>query len=341
MNNASSGSRRTGAENTLMPEDNYFPISPDTLNPEALTDFKVYLRRNNRFVLYTREREQFSNQLKERLIDNGIETVYIPYDQEDCYEDYVCDNLEFILKDPAISMDVRSKVFLNTTARQVKSIFHDKLPAIDENRLEGLQHVVGSSLSFLSTPEAMENIGKFVSHDYQTFSHSVQVFTYTMMLMQALGVNQDEQTLIDVGVGALLHDIGKVHVPRAILNKPGRLNDREWVSIKLHPVFGMRMCANVQISQTSLNCIMFHHEKYNGTGYPSGMSKAEIPLPARIIACCDVYDALTSKRPYSQPQTPYDTLKIMADEMKGSFDPEVFRTFIQMLGKTVTHGQPE
>ncbi|MCF8038664.1 MAG: HD-GYP domain-containing protein [Desulfohalobiaceae bacterium] len=315
-------------------ESNYFPISPETLNPNALTDFKVYLRHGNHYVLYTKEREQFSEHLKKKLIENGIGTVYIPYDQQDSYESYVFDNFEWILNDTAIPLDVRSKVFLDTTSKQVCSIFQSKLPAVDETTLDGVRHLVSSSLNFLSTPGALENIGQFISHDYETFTHSVHVFTYTMSLMQSLAKDWEEEAFIEVGVGALLHDIGKIHTPNSILNKPGKLDKEEWETVKLHPVHGMRMCTNVALSQTSLNCILFHHEKFDGSGYPSGMKEEEIPLPVRIITCCDVYDAITSKRAYAPAQAPFAALKIMSNEMKGAFDLDVFKEFIEVLGKT-------
>lgn len=333
---SSTGSRPAGSQkskkDSLAPAENYFPISADTLNPEALTDFQVYLRRNDRFILYTKEREQFSQELKNRLIENGIDTVYVPYHQQASYESYVFNNLEFILNDPAIPVSTRSRVFLDTTSRQVGHFFQQRLPQVDESALENIRHVVASSLEFLSSRDVMNNIGQFVSHDYKTFSHSVQVFTYAIMLMHVLRDDWEQQALIDAGIGAMLHDIGKVHVPRKILNKPGKLNEKEWSYIVGHPVYGMRMCANVDIQRDSLNCIMFHHEKFDGTGYPSGMKGSEVPLPARIMACCDVYDALTSKRPYAEAKTPFEALKIMGEEMKGSFDPDIFRTFIRMLG---------
>ncbi len=311
---------------------NYFPVSPDTLNPHALTDFQVYLKRGSRFVLYTRERQYFSEELKKRLVENGMDTVYIPYHQQAAYESYVFDNLEYILGDAEVPPDVRSRVFLDITSRQVEDIFTKKLPVLDENTLESVQHVVRSSLDFLSTPEAVRNIGRFISHDYQSFTHSVHVFTYTMMLMHYMGCAWDEQTLVDVGTGALLHDIGKTHISPDILNKPGKLDKEEWEQIKRHPIHGMRMCTNLSVSQASLNCIVFHHEKFDGSGYPTGMEGEEIPLPVRMITCCDVYDAITSKRPYAPAKTPFETLKIMSEEMQGAFDLDVFKAFIKVLG---------
>lgn len=333
MNTALSQTGEHEAKSRLSPDENYFPVSPDTLNPNALTDFQVYLKRGSRYVLFTRERQYFTEALRERLVANGIETVYVPWHQQGAYESYVFDNLEWILGDAEIPLEVRSKVFLDTTARQVRTIFNEKLPTLDSGTLDGVHHVVESSLGFLSTPEAIKNIGRFISHDYQSFSHSVHVFTYTMMLMQHLAGDLPQETLIDVGVGALLHDIGKVHIPSAILNKPGKLDADEWLQIKRHPAHGMRMCTGIPMPQMSLNCILFHHEKSDGTGYPTGMREAEIPLPVRIITCCDVYDAITSKRPYAPASTPFEALKIMSEEMKGAFDPEVFRAFIHVLGK--------
>lgn len=335
MNTASIRSRKEqqGESGLKDMNANYFPVSPDTLNPNALTDFQVYLRRSGRYVLYTKERRYFSRSLKDRLVENGIDTVYIPYHQQAAYESYIIDNLEWILSDPEVPVDVRTQVFLETTSSQVKKVFESRLPSLDESTLKGVQYVVRSSLSFLATAEAMESIGKFVSHDYQTFTHSVQVFTYTMMLMNYLEEDWDEQTMVDVGVGALLHDIGKTHIPASVLNKPGALDAEEWKLIKLHPVYGMRMCTNIDLPQASLNCIVFHHEKYDGTGYPTGMANEEIPVPVRVLTCCDVYDAITSRRPYADASTAFEALKIMGDEMKDAFDPRIFKSFIKVLGK--------
>ncbi|MFW5931428.1 MAG: HD-GYP domain-containing protein, partial [Desulfosalsimonas sp.] len=154
-----------------------------------------------------------------------------------------------------------------------------------------------------------------------------------MILMNYLEEDWDEQTLVDVGVGALLHDIGKTRIPVKVLNKPGALDEQEWKLVKLHPVHGMRMCTNVSLPQMSLNCIVFHHEKFDGSGYPTGMSGEEIPVPVRVLTCCDVYDAITSNRPYAKASTPFETLKIMADEMKGAFDERIFKSFIKVLGR--------
>ena len=332
VNPAKQGQESRDTEIDLSDAD-FFPVSPDTLNPDARTDFPVYLRRGGRYVLYTNARDYFSRDLKERLVQNGIDTVYIPLQQQTAYASYIKEHLEGILNNPEISEEVRSKIFLDTTAGQVKDIFENQESALDTQTFEGVHHVVNSSLSFLLTRAALENISRFLSHDYQTFSHSVHVFTYTMMLMNYMSEYWEKETLVDAGVGALLHDIGKTHIPASVLNKPGKLDEKEWQQIKQHPRYGTRMCTNVRLPQTSFDCIRFHHEKYDGSGYPFGIRKDEIPVPARVITCCDVYDAITSKRPYAPAKTPFAALKIMGEEMKGAFDPEIFKSLIRVLGR--------
>ena len=311
-------------------ENNYFPISPAVLNPDMITDFRVYLRQQDRFVLYTRERQRFTRALKDKLLRNGIELVYVPYHQQDRYDQYVFDNLGSILDNNEIEIDVRSQVFLETSSKHVQQIFENKLPALTQESVDNLNHIVDSSLSFLSTKQAMDSLGKFISHDYKTFSHCIHVFVYTMLLVKNFQFT-DKQCK-QIGIGALLHDIGKTLIPRNILDKPGKLTTLEWEEVQRHSIYGLRMCAQVSLPQRAINCILFHHEKFDGNGYPSGLCGPNLPLEVRILTCCDVYDAITSDRPYAKAETPFNALKIMNQHMIGTFDLQVFKRFISVLG---------
>jgi putative nucleotidyltransferase with HDIG domain len=194
-----------------------------------------------------------------------------------------------------------------------------------------LHSLVTSSLQFLSLDEAVRQIGRLVSHDYQTFTHSVHVFTYSMSIMSKGHLEESE--LIDAGIGALLHDIGKTRVPRRILQKPGRLEPDEWEVVKGHPVLGLSLCSSITLDHTTINCILFHHEKFDGSGYPSGMEGRDIPWPVRVITVCDVYDAITSKRPYAEAETPFSALSIMKREMSGALDMDVFKHLVRLLSQ--------
>ena len=92
------------------------------------------------------------------------------------------------------------------------------------------------------------------------------------------------------------------------------------------------MCSRVTLSQTTMHCILFHHEKYNGRGYMAHLEGEEIPFPVKIITCCDVYDAITTSRPYAEAETPFEALRIMSQDMEGTFDQNVFRRFAALVG---------
>jgi len=312
--------------------DRYFPISPAVLCPETTTEFQVYLKHGQEFVLYTRERERYTPELKQKLVDNGVETVYVPSSQRLLYEAYLLDNLGMILEDSSIPVRIRSRVFLDTSTRLVRSIFQSKLPeGVTQDMFDQLHSLVTSSLQFLSLDEAVRQIGRLVSHDYQTFTHSVHVFTYSMSIMSK--GHLEESDLIDAGIGALLHDIGKTRVPRRILQKPGRLEPDEWEVVKGHPVLGLSLCSSITLDHTTINCILFHHEKFDGSGYPSGMEGRDIPWPVRVITVCDVYDAITSKRPYAEAETPFSALSTMKTEMSGALDMDVFKHLVRLLSQ--------
>lgn len=310
-------------------DNQYFPISPEVINPHALTDFRVYLKQNGKFVLFTLERQRFTKELKDRLVKNGIETVYVPSHQQEDYEHYLFQNLDKILNNPEIDEDARSQVLLETSTRQMHKVFEQQNKPISQENIDNLNHLVKSSQTFLGRKNAIDSLSKFISHDYKTYTHCVNVFVYSSLLLNTFNVPFSFKR--KVGMGALLHDIGKTLIPKRILNKPGKLNPQEWNEVQKHTIYGLRMCSRLTLSQTTIHCILFHHEKYSGRGYLSGLKGDEIPFPVKLITCCDVYDAITSHRPYAKAEASASALHIMSQEMKGTFDEEIFRRFASLI----------
>ena len=140
-----------------------------------------------------------------------------------------------------------------------------------------------------------------------------------------------EQELTQVRRGALLHDIGKMGVPDTILLKPGPLTEEEWVIMRRHPTFAYEMLAPIRYLQPAINIPYCHHEKWDGTGYPRGLKGEQIPLAARLFAVVDVYDALTSDRPYRAAWTPEKAREYIRSESGKQFDPEVVDIFLNMI----------
>jgi HD-GYP domain-containing protein (c-di-GMP phosphodiesterase class II) len=146
----------------------------------------------------------------------------------------------------------------------------------------------------------------------------------------------EEAQLAHIRRGALLHDIGKMGVPDAILQKPGPLTDTEWEIMRRHPVHAFEWLAPIQYLQPALAIPYSHHEKWDGTGYPRGMKGEEIPLAARIFAVVDVWDALTSDRSYRAAWSPEQTREYIREQAGKHFDPRVVQAFLELLDKSVT-----
>jgi len=166
------------------------------------------------------------------------------------------------------------------------------------------------------------------SSDSYTYGHCGRVASYAVALAQALGLDDAQQTTIRVG--AYLHDLGKVKVPHEILNKPGRLTDEEFAVIKMHPVWGVELLATVEFPWDIKPIIRWHHERYDGTGYPDRLRGDEIPLNAQIICIVDVYDALTTTRSYRSAMSREEALVRLA-ESRHWWRADVYETFLRVI----------
>lgn len=164
--------------------------------------------------------------------------------------------------------------------------------------------------------------------DNETAGHTRRVSEMTLGLAKAVGVSEDE--LGHYWRGALLHDVGKMAIPDEILLKPGALTDQEWAEMKKHPYYAYEWLKNLGYLRKALDIPYAHHEKWDGSGYPQGLKQKNIPLGARIFAVADVYDALTSDRPYRKAWTREKTLKYIADESGKHFDPEIVAAFLAL-----------
>jgi len=166
--------------------------------------------------------------------------------------------------------------------------------------------------------------------DIYTKGHSERVSHYSTDLAIKTGYEDIES----IRISGLLHDIGKITIGSTILNKPGKLDDHEFAIIKRHPEIACNILALSDVFQFAKDIVKHHHEKYDGTGYPSGLKGEEIPLGARIVAIADVYDALTSARSYRNPMTPDDALKIISEGSGSHFDPVLVEAFKEIAHST-------
>ena len=180
-------------------------------------------------------------------------------------------------------------------------------------------------------PTALLSLARLKTHDDYSYMHSVAVAA--LMAALAKQLNLDETQTRMAAKAGLLHDMGKAVMPLHILNKPGKLTDEEFAIIRTHPQHGHALLqAGESVHDVVLDVCLHHHEKMDGSGYPDKLAGDQISLFARMGAVCDVYDAITSNRPYKQGWDPAESIARMAGWAKGHFDPVIFKAFVTSLG---------
>nr|WP_281415253.1 HD domain-containing phosphohydrolase [Geobacter hydrogenophilus] len=166
------------------------------------------------------------------------------------------------------------------------------------------------------------------AREKETGSHSERVMTYTLLLGEAMGV--PEQDLSVMARGALLHDIGKVGISDNILLKPAKLDEREWMEMMRHPQLGYEILSGIKFLKGPAEMVLAHHERFDGSGYPKGLSRSGIPLGARIFSLVDTLDAMTSNRPYRKA-LPFESVTSEVKRCRGTqFDPEIVDIFLSI-----------
>jgi putative two-component system response regulator len=198
-----------------------------------------------------------------------------------------------------------------------------KLKRAQDVALAQLHRVYKESLTVLAN--AIE------ARDAYTRGHVERVCAYAAVIARELGCT--EQELSDLEFGAILHDIGKIAVPETILSKPDRLTEEERREIRKHPEMGVSMVRDISYMALAIPCIQHHHERYDGDGYPNGLTGESIPLTARVLAVADTFDAIISDRPYRPARTPAEATTEIVQEAGRQFDPRVVDAFQRAVSK--------
>ena len=232
----------------------------------------------------------------------------------------------------SLSMELERAARICAKSRQaVTSMFQEARmgKALDAANAQPLVDEISNSV--LRNPGALISLARLKTADDYTYMHSVAVCALMIALARELGLSEPE--VREAGMAGLLHDLGKMAIDPAILNKPGKLTDAEFLAVKSHPAEGHAMLlAGSGVSDVTLDVCLHHHEKIDGSGYPERLKGDQISLYAKMGAVCDVYDAITSNRPYKSGWDPAESLRKMAEWAEGHFDPAVFKAFVKTVG---------
>ncbi len=310
----------------------FLPISMDSLRLDTAPPFDLFLRTSadQPFVLYCERNTPFTVQAKQRLANNRRDSLFINEKQKGDYNRYLAGHLEEILKDKRLTTREKSVVLYDCAQAVVEDVLKD--PQDRDNIKRGKQ-VVRDTVDFMSAVDfKLEHLLRAISEDFYLYTHSVNVVAYSIALAVRTGIT-DAATLREIANGALLHDVGKSKLPPALLEKSGSLTPQEWARIKETAREGYEMMANAgSVGEIALDIILHHHERMDGSGYPDQLKGPAISPYVRIVMIADVFDALTTDRHHQKGKSTFDALTTMGAEMKNELDPQIFRTFVQLMG---------
>jgi len=273
----------------------FLPIATAGLSPATVLTCDLFIQRPGRTFaeLYRGQNHPLVPEDLDNLRVGGVDHLYIRLSEADAYRAYLC---EHVLHRTEIPAAVRLAALREVT----RVAFEDALTSGDSDKLVNVAGSFGRELADMvaNHSPAFAEVCKTLEHDYYTFTHVCNVSLYSVIIARGLGTS-DLLELAALASAALLHDIGKRHIPQQVLNKAEKLTDDEWALLMEHPTTGFRdLASRDDLTWSQLMVVYQHHERLDGSGYPTGVNAAEIHPWAQLCAVADVFDAMTCHRPY-------------------------------------------
>jgi putative nucleotidyltransferase with HDIG domain len=313
-----------------MPGFEYHPIQLDSLVIDTVLDFDLHSKTTgDAYVLFRGRDLEFGARHREGLLSHGVQTLYVSEEDQRQYGRYVEQNIGRLTADPKVSQLKKAEMLYSVSKGVLLDAFANPRSTDLVKRVDQIMpHMVDA---LVQGKEALASMISMMSYDYYTFTHSINVSTFTVALANEVGVT-NRQELYELGSGALLHDIGKSEIPKEILNKKGALTAEEMEVMKSHVVRGeeiLRMKPGMTASR--MLPVSLHHEKLSGRGYPRGLKAEQIHLHGRIIGICDCFDAMTTRRSYSPGISAFQALELMKGSLFDDYDQRLVASLIQLL----------
>lgn len=312
----------------------FIPIHLEVVRTDELLPFELYLRLNYngrvRFVLYKKKGLSLGEKDRTKLVENQVSTLFIRTTDIEEYQKYIERELEEVDSEKEVKR--KALLLYESSACMLREIFEN--PEYGFKIDEMTNFVENAVTSMLNNPKVIKFMLSMATHDYFTYTHSVNVFVLVLGTTYHLGY-KEEKLLKEIGLGALMHDIGKRNIDRRILQKRGPLSPDERKEVERHPLYSAEILQSVgSVPWRAREIALQHHEKIDGSGYPYGLEGHEISKFSKITCIADIFDALTTDRPYKQGVQPFKALNIMLKEMRTKLDMSLLKDFIIFLGKS-------
>jgi putative nucleotidyltransferase with HDIG domain len=317
-----------------MQAENYHPIDTKILDINTNLAFNIFSRvqgtNEEQYILYASKEPRYRDKVRELLQSSDfLEELFIHEEDLTQYFECATNSLrDFVINSDASPEQKMEKVY--DLSRDVTQQFFDSNASPEI--LRGSDQVVDLMGKCMEDNKlGFHGLTKIMEKDYYTYTHSINVGLLCMSFALKLGMPSDE--VREIGLGGMLHDVGKSKIPQEIINKKGALTEAEFEMIISHTDSGEDVLNELGCyGEKVVQMVGQHHEKYNGEGYHRGLSGEDISLFARICKLTDVYDALTTRRSYKKALKTLEALSIMKSQMGDEFDPKLLNSFIKMMG---------
>jgi putative nucleotidyltransferase with HDIG domain len=306
-------------------------ISADSIEA-GVVPFDLYATdRDNRLVLFCRAGFEITDRHKEML--KGTDRIfYISSDDLDRYYDYAFERIGRIINNWRISDEEKAKIVHGVGKRAVRRLLSE--PRNSEAIHHSQRFIESHAALILSSANAAGSLFAISSTDSYTFSHSINVATFCLLLGEKL-FGADRECLILLGLGGLLHDVGMTQLNPELVNRTGPLSEREYETVRAHTILGHDLVRAHGLPESVQLAVRSHHERYDGSGYPDRLRGEEIHPFARITAAAEVYDAITSDRNYGKSKESVPALIEMSTD-ENWFAPDVFEALLQIVLRNET-----
>ena len=317
----------------------FFPFATATLLDNCVTDFDLYILADGKLVLFAPAPYRWLRSELTNLLATGNRELF--YHNRDQKKVALWKRIQSVDVTRGAGLEafrkkapvVRLGQINDAAAELTRILYEQPLTAVSVAKGDAIANEMIRCIK--EDPGSIAAIGKLARHDDYTYYHSARVAAYALAIAVSMSVSTDEH-LRAIALGCLFHDVGKSRIALAVLHKPGALTPQEWDLMRKHPLFGLELLEATPapvFNATAREIIVHHHEKHDGGGYPHGISGQEIVMEVRIAAFADMFDALTTARPYQVSRNRYEALDFIRHKIVPGSDPDVYKAVVDLFSK--------
>lgn len=309
-------------------KENFYKVPLELFRKGDKLDADLYMYYQGNHIIFRSKGNVWTVDDTRNLSNFGVSEVYVKFESPKQHHQFLNSRLTLMVEARDVSVKEKAQALYEVSDPLLSQIYVNPKSA---EQIEGAFKYVKNCIKFLNDRGSLPELIELSSKSFSEHVHGLHVSAYSIALAKVVGF-QSYDSIQALGVGALLHDIGKCKIDQKILMKPSELSDPEWQEIRKHPLYGEDILKKHDfIPALARRVVLEHHERVNGKGYPYG--KKEIHAFSKITAIADVFNSLISERPYKKAMKPYEALKYMIVTMKEEFDSKFLGEFIEMLSK--------